>query len=556
MLSGARWLESELTLLNVKRPTVVIQDQDNITLPMFVVSRNPNGPGEGGAAVVIDTQIMTQSEKAEEKGGRDLYHHNEFVSKKISIYRDLPYCWTNTCEQFVSKELERLKLPEVSVIIIFNNEAWTPLVRSVHSILDRTPSTVLREVILVDDKSTLEHLHAPLDKYFRDYEKVKIVRVPVRMGLINARLRGVEVSAAPVLVFLDSHIECFKGWAESMLIRIAQNPRAVVFPVIEGIDKETFKVDCTTSDSHYGDFDWKNLFFNWIKIPQRELKRRKSAADSYRSPTMPGGLFAISRQFFDHLGAYDPQMLFWGGENIELSFKTWMCNGSLELDPCSHVGHVFRKGVAAVGSINQSFRNSLRVAEIWMDDYKNYFYERSRYRIEKENIGSLSDRQGLRKNLGCQSFAWYLENIFPEKKVPMCIIYAGEIKNEGTTTCLDSAGIQSTKPILYACFLESDNQVWYIDIHGQLYQDNLFMCVLEQKIILRGHNCPNEWAFKEETNQIIHSQSGLCLDVIDGEVILSKCSDVLTQKWIVTRRRSEVNFPVPATVNSSLSCVS
>ena len=76
-------------------------------------------------------------------------------------------------------------------------------------------------------------------------------------------------------------------------------------------------------------------------------------------------------------------------------------------------------------------------------------------------------------------------------------IIVHQIKNEGTTTCLDSAGIQSTKPIMYACFLESDNQVWYIDIHGQLYQDNLFMCVLEQKIILRGHNCPNEWAFKE-----------------------------------------------------------
>lgn len=45
-----------------------------------------------------------------------------------------------------------------------------------------------------------------------------------------------------------------------------------------------------------------------------------------RSPTHAGGLFAIDREYFLEIGAYDPGLLVWGGENFELSFK--VCSSS------------------------------------------------------------------------------------------------------------------------------------------------------------------------------------------------------------------------------------
>ena len=55
-----------------------------------------------------------------------------------------------------------------------------------------------------------------------------------------------------------------------------------------------------------------------------------------------------------------------------------MCGGVLEIIPCSHVGHIFRKRSPYKWrtGVNVVKKNSIRLAEVWMDEYKKYYYDR------------------------------------------------------------------------------------------------------------------------------------------------------------------------------------
>lgn len=71
-----------------------------------------------------------------------------------------------------------------------------------------------------------------------------------------------------------------------------------------------------------------------------------------------------------------------------------MCGGTLEIIPCSHVGHIFRKRSPYKwrGGVNVVKKNSVRLAEVWMDEYRNYYYER--FNHDLVSINGLCARYG------------------------------------------------------------------------------------------------------------------------------------------------------------------
>lgn len=78
------------------------------------------------------------------------------------------------------------------------------MLRSIYSIVKRTPPELLEEIILVDDLSKKEFLKKELEDHVKENFKsdlVKIIRNSKREGLIRTRMAGANIAKADILIF-------------------------------------------------------------------------------------------------------------------------------------------------------------------------------------------------------------------------------------------------------------------------------------------------------------------------------------------------------------------
>ncbi|KAG9336241.1 hypothetical protein JZ751_002588 [Albula glossodonta] len=204
-----------------------------------------------------------------------------------------------------------------------------------------------------------------------------------------------------------------------------------------------------------------------------------------------------------------------------------MCGGSLEIIPCSRVGHVFRKKhpyTFPEGNANTYIKNTKRTAEVWMDEFKHLYYS-ARPAARGRDFGDVQSRKDLRERLSCKPFRWYLDYIYPQLKVPdESALRSGPIRQR--QNCLES------------------HRVWTYTNEQQIRQGRFCLSLSRttfstfQVLLEPCGDRGGRQSWQRSGKQVEHVLSRLCLDseaMVEGaELVISPCDRLaFTQRWEV-----------------------
>ncbi|CAI5686398.1 unnamed protein product [Oreochromis niloticus] len=292
------------------------------------------------------------------------------------------------------------------------------------------------------------------------------VRHSEQRGLAYARASGWRAATADVVAILDAHIEVHEMWAEPLLTQIKADRTVVVSPVFDRVNFDDLK--CINYDPSAHAFDWA-LWCMYESFTPEYYKLNDGSLPG-KSPSVMG-IMVADRKFLGEIGALDEGMKVYGGENVELGIRVWTCGGSVEVVPCSKIAHIERAHKPYMPDLGPAMkRNALRVAEIWMDEYKHNV--NLAWNIPFENhgidIGDISERKKLRERLNCKPFKWYLDNVYPMLDPWDDLLAYGGMKNLVADMCIDQGAVPGHTPIAYNCYYYGPQFTYYRGT-GELY---------------------------------------------------------------------------------------
>lgn len=491
---------------------------------------------------------LSEEEQKEAERLFQKYGYNAFLSDRLPLNREIPDTRPAKCAEKKYPE----DLPTISVVLIYLNEALSILKRAVRSIIDKTPTRLLKEIILVDDHSDSEDLMEKLDDYLNSINDaspglVKNIRHSEQLGLTQARLSGWKAAEGDVVAILDAHIEVHVEWAEPLLARIKEDRTVILTPVFDRVsyDDLTLTPYSPAADA----FDW--ALWCMYESFRPEWYALKDDSQPGKSPSIMGILVA-DRKFFGEIGSLDGGMKIYGGENVELGIRVWLCGGSIEVIPCSKIAHIERAMKPYLPDLSVMVkRNALRVAEVWLDEYKHNVNVVWNLPVENHgiDIGDVSERKKLREKLKCKPFKWYLDNVYPMLDPLSDLLGYGSLVNDlKTDLCIDQGPNPGNTPIIYSChhwapqhcFYRANGELYIGEIKSHKYNSN--RCLVDPDAgdnpglyeckMAKNKKFHILWDFKQG-GAIQNRETKRCLEIAPGsdgyyKLVIQQCTG---QRW-------------------------
>uniref|UniRef100_A0A3Q1EH49 Polypeptide N-acetylgalactosaminyltransferase n=1 Tax=Acanthochromis polyacanthus TaxID=80966 RepID=A0A3Q1EH49_9TELE len=474
---------------------------------------------------------LSEDDQREAQALFEKYGYNVFLSDRLPLDRPLPDTRVPGC----LKKTYPKDLPSLSVVLIYLNEALSVIKRALRSIIDRTPKNLLKQIIMVDDNSSNENLKGDLDLYVKSLQeqnpnlRFTRVRHTEQRGLAHARVSGWKAATADVVAILDAHIEVHE--AEPLLTQIKADRTVVVSPVFDRVNFDDLKVIQYQPAAHA--FDWA-LWCMYEGFMPEYYKQN----DNSLSPSVMGILVA-DRKFLGEIGVLDEGMKVYGGENVELGIRVWTCGGSIEVVPCSKIAHIERYHKPYLLDLSPAMkRNALRVAEIWMDEYKHNINLAWNLPFENHgiDIGDISERKKLRERLNCKPFKWYLDNVYPKLDPWDDLLAYGGLVSPLQLLYLTASSAFLLVSFFKYTYFRGTGELYIGGIKSHKYNDNRCLTDAGQKETEPGlYNCKEAmqkgmgiyWDFTQG-KEMKNRQTKRCLEIKDRKLVIQECSG---QRW-------------------------
>lgn len=258
-------------------------------------------------------------------------------------------------------------------IIIYNINTHL-LNQTIDNIIDLTPPQYLDEIIICDDRDELAKEPIEIND-----SRVKIQRT-FNIGCANAWNQAVKDSISHHLIFILGTVKVSNDWIQPLLDRLTDE-QTIASPRIHSLNTRFW----TTESNYYNYIGWRWDFTRYNRLV------------SDVAPSVLSHCFAMNKQWLYHIGGFDNGMVGVGGEDIEISIRTWLYGGQIQLADTSIV--------AADFNVIYNGHNYSRIIDSWCDGFKN-----PKQVLSNNKINNLL----AFKNQAKYDFQWYIENIQPE----------------------------------------------------------------------------------------------------------------------------------------------